>query len=129
MDEGSILPQEKIIEALDTPVIVEAAVFHNGIVIVQVNQIADKLPRVDIPASWVDVVVEPDRPFAVELLFTREPRVATTSTVVGIVTDMSGFLRSSWGTANTIWGTPGRRIRVVQRAARSILRPRTLLTQ
>src|SRR6201998_3671082 len=58
----------------DTPVIVEAAAFHDGIVIVQVNQIVDKLPRVDIPGSWVDVVVEADRPFAVEPLFTRDPR-------------------------------------------------------
>src|SRR5260370_3814781 len=58
----------------DTPVIVEAAAFHDGIVIVQVNQIVEKLPRVDIPASWVDVVVEADRPFAVEPLFTRDPR-------------------------------------------------------
>jgi malonate decarboxylase alpha subunit len=57
----------------DTPVIVEAAAFHDGIVIVQVNQIVDKLPRVDIPGSWVDVVVEADRPFAVEPLFTRDP--------------------------------------------------------
>lgn len=58
----------------DTPVIVEAAAFHDGIVIVQVNQIVDKLPRVDIPASWIDVVVESDRPFAIEPLFTRDPR-------------------------------------------------------
>jgi malonate decarboxylase alpha subunit len=58
----------------DTPVIVEAAAFHDGIVIVQVNEIVEKLPRVDIPASWVDVVVEADRPFAVEPLFTRDPR-------------------------------------------------------
>src|SRR6202789_1477178 len=42
----------------DTPVIVEAAAFHDGIVVVQVNQIVDKLPRIDIPASWIDVVVE-----------------------------------------------------------------------
>jgi len=58
----------------DTPVIVEAAAFHDGIVIAQVNQIVDKLPRVDIPGSWVDVVVEADRPYAVEPLFTRDPR-------------------------------------------------------
>ncbi len=58
----------------DTPVIVEAAAFHDGIVIVQVNEVVDKLPRVDIPASWVDLVVEADRPFAVEPLFTRDPR-------------------------------------------------------
>src|SRR5580658_9558928 len=58
----------------DTPVIVEAAAFHNAIVIVQVNKIVDKLPRVDIPASWVDIVIEADKPFAVEPLFTRDPR-------------------------------------------------------
>ena len=58
----------------DTPVIVEAAAFHDGIVIVQVNQVVDKLPRVDIPASWIDVVVEADTPFAIEPLFTRDPR-------------------------------------------------------
>ena len=61
----------------DTPVIVEAAAFHDAIVIVQVNQIVDKLPRVDIPASWVDIVVEADKPFAVEPLFTRDPRHIT----------------------------------------------------
>ncbi len=61
----------------DTPVIVEAAAFHNGIVIVQVNQIVEKLPRIDIPGSWVDIVVEADRPYAVEPLFTRDPRHIT----------------------------------------------------
>src|ERR1700676_4882510 len=61
----------------DTPVIVEAAAFHHGIVIVQANEIVDKLPRVDIPGSWVDVVVLADRPFAVEPLFTRDPRHIT----------------------------------------------------
>jgi malonate decarboxylase alpha subunit len=58
----------------DTPVIVEAAAFHDGIEIVQVNKIVDKLPRIDIPGSGVDVVVEADKPFAVEPLFTRDPR-------------------------------------------------------
>jgi malonate decarboxylase alpha subunit len=58
----------------DTPVIVEAAAFHDAIVMVQVNKIVDRLPRVDIPASWIDIVVEADRPFAVEPLFTRDPR-------------------------------------------------------
>jgi len=58
----------------DTPVIVEAAAFHDAIVIVQVNKIVDTLPRVDIPGSWVDIVVEADKPYAVEPLFTRDPR-------------------------------------------------------
>lgn len=61
----------------DTPVIVEAAAFHDAIVIVQVNKIVDTLPRVDIPSSWVDIVVEADKPYAVEPLFTRDPRHIT----------------------------------------------------
>jgi malonate decarboxylase alpha subunit len=58
----------------DTPVIVEATAFRDGIVIAQVNSLADKLPRVDIPGSWVDLVVIGDRPYAIEPLFTRDPR-------------------------------------------------------
>jgi malonate decarboxylase alpha subunit len=59
----------------DTPTIVEATAFHDGVVVVQVNEIVDKLPRVDIPASWVDVIVAADRPYQVEPLFTRDPRL------------------------------------------------------
>jgi malonate decarboxylase alpha subunit len=58
----------------DTPTIVEATAFSQGIVIVQVNEITDQLPRVDIPSSWIDFVVQADRPFAIEPLFTRDPR-------------------------------------------------------
>ena len=60
----------------DTPTIAEAAAFHDGVVIVQVDQIVDaaSLPRVDIPGSWVDLVVEADKPFFLEPLFTRDPR-------------------------------------------------------
>ena len=42
----------------DTPAIVEATAFKGGIVIAQVNEIVDKLPRVDIPADWVNFVVQ-----------------------------------------------------------------------
>jgi malonate decarboxylase alpha subunit len=42
----------------DTPVIVEAAAFHDGIVVAQVNRLVEKVPRVDIPSSSVDVIVE-----------------------------------------------------------------------
>jgi malonate decarboxylase alpha subunit len=57
----------------DTPVIVEAAAFHDAIVIVQVNEIVEKLPRVDISGSWIDIVVQADKPFALEPLFMRDP--------------------------------------------------------
>jgi len=58
----------------DTPAIVEATAFRQGVVIAQANEIVDELPRVDIPGSWVDFVVKADKPFSVEPLFTRDPR-------------------------------------------------------
>jgi malonate decarboxylase alpha subunit len=61
----------------DTPTIVEATAFRHGIVLAQVNEIVDELPRVDIPGSWVDLVVQADKPFALEPLFTRDPRHIT----------------------------------------------------
>ena len=62
----------------DTPALVEAAAFRDGIVIAQVNEIVDDpadLPRVDIPGSWIDFVVQADQPFFLEPLFTRDPRL------------------------------------------------------
>jgi malonate decarboxylase alpha subunit len=58
----------------DTPTIVEATAFRNGIVVVQVNEIVDELPRVDIPGGWIDVVLQSPKPYAIEPLFTRDPR-------------------------------------------------------
>jgi len=66
----------------DTPVIVEATKFRQGIVIAQVNKIVDKLPRIDIPAGWVDAVVESPKPFFVEPLFTRDPALITESQIL-----------------------------------------------
>ena len=61
----------------DTPVIVEATSFKSGIVIAQVNEVVDQLPRVDIPADWVDFAVQAPRPNYVEPLFTRDPSQIT----------------------------------------------------
>ncbi len=66
----------------DTPVIVEATTFRSGIVIAQVNEIVDKLPRVDIPADWVDVVIESPQPFYLEPLFTRDPNNITNTQIL-----------------------------------------------
>ncbi|WP_199265506.1 malonate decarboxylase subunit alpha [Alcaligenes faecalis] len=61
----------------DTPAIVEATAFSGGIVIAQVNELVDskttRLPRVDIPADWVNFVVPAPRPHFIEPLFTRDP--------------------------------------------------------
>ncbi|ALB29286.1 malonate decarboxylase subunit alpha [Companilactobacillus heilongjiangensis] len=61
----------------ETPVIVESAAFKDGIVIVQANEIVDKVPRVDIPGDWVDVVIQADQPYQLEPLFTRDPQNIT----------------------------------------------------
>lgn len=61
----------------DTPALVEAPAFKDGIVIAQVNEIVEDttdLNRVDIPGDWVDFVVKADKPFYMEALFTRDPR-------------------------------------------------------
>lgn len=57
----------------ETPAIAEATAFKDGIVIVEVNEIVDHLPRVDIPASWVDVLVHSPTPQLIKPLFTRDP--------------------------------------------------------
>ncbi|SHF84830.1 malonate decarboxylase subunit alpha [Vibrio gazogenes] len=62
----------------DTPGLVEAPAFKDGLVIAQVNEIVDNtedLERVDIPGDWVDFIVQADQPFYIEPLFTRDPRL------------------------------------------------------
>ncbi|MGQ7277393.1 malonate decarboxylase subunit alpha [Brevibacillus thermoruber] len=61
----------------ETPVLVEATAFRDGIVIAQVNELVDELPRVDIPGSWIDFIVVADNPYQLEPLFTRDPRHIT----------------------------------------------------
>jgi malonate decarboxylase alpha subunit len=61
----------------DTPTIVEATKFRQGIVVAQVERVIDKLPRVDIPAEWVDFLVPVGRPCYTEPLFTRDPALIT----------------------------------------------------
>ena len=53
--------------------LIVAEAFHGGIVVAQVNEVVDQLPRVDIPGNWVDFVVRGPKPYAIEPLFTRDP--------------------------------------------------------
>ncbi len=66
----------------ETPVLCEAARFRSGLVIAQVNAIRDELPRVDVPADWVDFVVTADRPYYIEPLFTRDPQAITDTQIL-----------------------------------------------
>ena len=64
----------------DTPVIVEATAFKRGIVIAQVNELSEALPRVDIPGDWVDFVIVSPTPAMVVLprLIAARPSMSTT---------------------------------------------------
>jgi malonate decarboxylase alpha subunit len=66
----------------DTPTVVEATAFKDGVVVAQVNEIVDKVPRVDIPGDRVHFVVKADKPFFVEPLFTRDPGAITESQIL-----------------------------------------------
>jgi malonate decarboxylase alpha subunit len=75
----------------DTPTIVEATAFKSGIVVAQVNEVIDKVPRVDIPGDLVDFIIKADRPFYVEPLFTRDPAVLTENQILMAMMAIKGI--------------------------------------
>jgi len=75
----------------DTPTVVEATAFKDGIVIAQVNQIVDKVPRVDIPGDRVHFVVQANKPFYVEPLFTRDPAAITETQILTAMLAIKGI--------------------------------------
>ncbi|WP_442580882.1 malonate decarboxylase subunit alpha [Mesorhizobium sp. ASY16-5R] len=75
----------------DTPTVVEATAFKDGIVVAQVNEIVDMVPRVDIPGDRVHFIVEADKPFFVEPLFTRDPAAITESQILTAMLAIKGI--------------------------------------
>ena len=75
----------------DSPVVIEATAFKQGIVVAQVNEIVDKLPRVDVPGDRIDYVVETPRPFYVEPLFTRDPAQITETQILTAMMAIRGI--------------------------------------
>ena len=75
----------------DSPSVIEATAFKGGIVVAQVNEIVDKLPRVDIPGDRVDFVVEVPTPFYVEPLFTRDPASITETQILAAMMAIKGI--------------------------------------
>ncbi len=75
----------------DTPTVVEATAFKNGVVVAQVNEIVDRVPRVDIPGDRVHFVVEAGRPFYVEPLFTRDPCAVTETQILTAMLAIKGI--------------------------------------
>ncbi len=75
----------------DTPTVVEATSFGNGLVVAQVGEIVDKLPRVDIPGDLVHFVVDAGKPFYVEPLFTRDPAAITETQILTAMMAIKGL--------------------------------------
>jgi len=75
----------------DTPTVVEATAFKDGIVIAQVNDVVDELPRIDIPGDRVHFVVKSDKPFFVEPLFTRDPAAITEGQILTAMLAIKGI--------------------------------------
>ncbi len=75
----------------DSPVVIEATAFKQGIVVAQVNEIVDKLPRVDIPGDRVDFVIQSPKPFYVEPLFTRDPAQITETHILTAMLALKGI--------------------------------------
>jgi malonate decarboxylase alpha subunit len=75
----------------DTPTVVEATSFKSGLVVAQVAEIVDKVPRVDIPGDLVHFVVETKKPFYVEPLFTRDPAAITETQILTAMLAIKGI--------------------------------------
>ncbi|MGU3538580.1 malonate decarboxylase subunit alpha [Methylobacterium sp. A54F] len=75
----------------DTPTVVEATAFKNGVVVAQVNEVVERVPRVDIPGDRIDFVVAADRPFYVEPLFTRDPAAVTETQILMAMMAIKGI--------------------------------------
>jgi malonate decarboxylase, alpha subunit len=75
----------------DTPTVVEATTFKDGIVVAQVNEIVERVPRVDIPGDRVHFVVKAEKPFFVEPLFTRDPGAITETQILTAMLAIKGI--------------------------------------
>jgi malonate decarboxylase alpha subunit len=75
----------------DTPTVVEATAFKNGIVIAQVNEIVERVPRVDIPGDRVNFIIQSEKPFYVEPLFTRDPAAITETQILTAMLAIKGI--------------------------------------
>jgi malonate decarboxylase alpha subunit len=77
----------------DTPTVVEATSFKGGLVVAQVAEVVDRVPRVDIPGDRVHFLVEAGAPFYVEPLFTRDPAAITETQILTAMLAIKGLYR------------------------------------
>ena len=75
----------------DSPLIAEATRFKMGIVVVQAKHKMAQLPRVDIPASWIDFIVVTGEDYHLQPLFTRDPGKITNQQILMAMMAMKGI--------------------------------------
>jgi len=75
----------------DTPTVVEATSFKGGLVVAQIAEIVERVPRVDIPGDQVHFLVEAKKPFYVEPLFTRDPGAITETQILTAMLAIKGL--------------------------------------
>ena len=75
----------------DTPLIAEATRFKMGVVIVQAKKKLAQLPRVDVPASWVDFIVVTNEDYHLQPLFTRDPGKITNQQILMAMMALKGI--------------------------------------
>jgi len=75
----------------DSPAVIEATAFKGGVVVAQVNEVVETLPRVDIPGDRVDFVVVAPKAFYVEPLFTRDPASITEIQILAAMMAIKGI--------------------------------------
>jgi malonate decarboxylase alpha subunit len=75
----------------DSPTVIEATAFKQGVVVAQVNEVMGKLPRVDVPADRIDFIIESPKPFYVEPLFTRDPAQVTETQILTAMMAIKGI--------------------------------------
>lgn len=75
----------------DSPTIAEATRFKMGVVLVQARQQMEQLPRVDIPASWVDFIVVTGENYHLQPLFTRNPGKITSQQILMAMMTLKGI--------------------------------------
>ena len=75
----------------DSPIIAEATRFKMGIVVVQAKHKLAQLPRVDIPASWIDFIVVTGEDYHLQPLFTRDPGKITNQQILMAMMALKGI--------------------------------------
>ena len=75
----------------DSPAVIEATALKQGIVVAQVNEVVDKLPRVDVSGDRIDFIVKSPKPFYVEPLFTRDPAQITETMILTAMMAIKGI--------------------------------------